>query len=675
MPEAKEARFLRMDLFALFAILIVGILCTLFLSPSDPFLFDDNAFFLTRLSLALEKPNLSVHDWFPQLNGGYPDLQFYPPGYVLLGRFIQTITLSSLDSFAIYYLIGLIAFILPGLTAYLLARSLRLHPYPALTGALFVLLIPTGSSGLQSFYFGMHGSRLSLALGLFGLAVAVNRVQRGRIFQGALEVGLTSAASLLCHVYSASLPLLGLVLMLLTNPTRAGRSSRFGALFLSVVSIFLLSAFWLLPGLAHSAHTLSFQWSDDTPLGLLRAFLTQPWNLFLFFFTSIEIFRISSSKDQPETSLLKLLPLSVLGVILLNRIGLVGVLNVRFLDTYRLLDGLIAILCLEAGTGIWSLGKITFTNSRLTQKTFAVGIFLSLFILALLLKAPILNQIYPRTIMNTQHLSTNLEWTGAKELWDHLSRKEGAVLCTSPFVELQDPKTGQGYGHNHLLAMTPLFSSLPILNATPTVSNPLCAYLLNGENQGITVEELVEEAAPARLFGLSWDEWQRTDPKRFLEECRRFGITSIIVQEREEEALRFINLLPLDHEKHGLFHLYRLENPHPHYYQADALEDLRITQISPERLRISIKKAREGAQIILTGAYYPLWRSTQSGVKITESEWRTLILELPVGNEYQFDLVYKTGWVEHVSTLISSGALLVWILLWSGTLLSRRRNI
>src|SRR5690606_15902310 len=59
-----------------------------------------------------------VVDWNPLWYAGYPELQFYPPGSVLLGILLHLLTLGQLTPELIYNLIPALAFVLPLFTCF-----------------------------------------------------------------------------------------------------------------------------------------------------------------------------------------------------------------------------------------------------------------------------------------------------------------------------------------------------------------------------------------------------------------------------------------------------------------------------------------------------------------------------------------------------------------------------
>ncbi|HSE95338.1 MAG TPA: hypothetical protein VLD61_05570, partial [Methylomirabilota bacterium] len=131
--------------------------------------YDDHPGQFFRLWHALERSFPAGHwtaDWNPDWWGGYPELQFYPPGFAMAGAALRLLTLWQLPVEAVYCLLGGLVFLLPGLATYaLLARVLE-DRWLALPPAFVALTLSAtlGSGVEQSVRWGMLPSRLSIGL-------------------------------------------------------------------------------------------------------------------------------------------------------------------------------------------------------------------------------------------------------------------------------------------------------------------------------------------------------------------------------------------------------------------------------------------------------------------------------------------------------------------------------
>ena len=88
--------------------------------------FDDHPGQLFRLWHALDRSLPSAAwtaDWNPDWWGGYPELQFYPPGLALVGALVRVLLLWQPSVETVYRLLCALILLAPGITTYaLLAR-------------------------------------------------------------------------------------------------------------------------------------------------------------------------------------------------------------------------------------------------------------------------------------------------------------------------------------------------------------------------------------------------------------------------------------------------------------------------------------------------------------------------------------------------------------------------
>src|SRR5262249_11796891 len=137
-------------------------------------------------------------DWNPDWWGGYPELQFYPPGFVVTGAIIRALSLWQLPVELVYRLLCALIFLLPGLATYLLlARGLG-RGWLALPPSFPARTLSAGLRGgvEESVRWGILTSRLSLGL-LPLLALALRAwIDAGR---RPVWVPLAAAAVILAH--------------------------------------------------------------------------------------------------------------------------------------------------------------------------------------------------------------------------------------------------------------------------------------------------------------------------------------------------------------------------------------------------------------------------------------------------------------------------------------------
>ncbi len=117
-----------------------------FLQRDDLYLFGDNPgqFYSLRYPMKDGLEGLwRLTSWNPSWYAGFPELQFYPPGFVILGILIDAISFDRLSPFQTYEALRFFAYFLPALTTYALFRWLRTGTLTTFAAAvIYVLLQP-----------------------------------------------------------------------------------------------------------------------------------------------------------------------------------------------------------------------------------------------------------------------------------------------------------------------------------------------------------------------------------------------------------------------------------------------------------------------------------------------------------------------------------------------------
>ena len=112
--------------------------------------------------------------WNPGWWMGYPELQFYPPGFAWLGELLHLVSLGRLPVDANYQTLVWLAYLAPGITSYAVLTRLLGSGWLALPGAFVTMTLSAGlASGVEGgVHIGMLAARLGWAL-LPLLAVAL----------------------------------------------------------------------------------------------------------------------------------------------------------------------------------------------------------------------------------------------------------------------------------------------------------------------------------------------------------------------------------------------------------------------------------------------------------------------------------------------------------------------
>ncbi|GIW08668.1 MAG: hypothetical protein KatS3mg060_3473 [Dehalococcoidia bacterium] len=224
-----------------------------FLLVDDLYIFADNPGTYTRLWWLLDVAGPGgLLGWNPSWYAGWPEWQFYPPGYGLAGLAIQALSAGRLSSVQIYQLLLFLSYLVPPLVAYFALSRIGLGRAVGLTAGFFLLVFTDLYGGVGGVMIGMLGDRPALGLAplawLLGIRLAESR--RPALPLGALA--LTVAAIVLLHPFRLLLPALLIALSVLTVPLRR-RARSFVRLAAAVALGLALTGFWLIPYFAHSA--------------------------------------------------------------------------------------------------------------------------------------------------------------------------------------------------------------------------------------------------------------------------------------------------------------------------------------------------------------------------------------------------------------------------------------
>ncbi|MFI5027022.1 MAG: hypothetical protein ACHQCI_09785, partial [Solirubrobacterales bacterium] len=112
--------------------------------------FDDHPGQLFRLWHALDRSLPSAAwtaDWNPDWWGGYPELQFYPPGLALAGAAVRAVLLWQPSVETVYRLLCAVIFLAPGVTTYALLVRVLGDRWLALPGAFLALTLSADLRG------------------------------------------------------------------------------------------------------------------------------------------------------------------------------------------------------------------------------------------------------------------------------------------------------------------------------------------------------------------------------------------------------------------------------------------------------------------------------------------------------------------------------------------------
>jgi hypothetical protein len=585
--------------------------------------------------------------WNPGWWGGYPELQFYPPGFPYVVALIHLVTGGVVSVAASYQAFVWLAYLAPAATVWLLLWRVIGNAWSALPGAFVALTLSAGlASGVEGgVHTGMVPARLAWALlPLIGLSL-VNWTGDRRGLRWAVVPLL--AAIVLTH--PAHLPA-AVVLVLLV----AWLTGRPVAIVHAAVALGLaagLTAFWTVPLLARLEHTRALAWGSLSP----REIFGHPLAVLLVVLAALDLVaHIRSRAGGPPAAGTLPLFAAAMGVVVLVDAFALEPLGVRWLPADRVVDSAWLAVLLSAGAVVGRViaGAGQRARAGLALAAVTVTILVSLPARTLTLWPPLVGWERQATIERGLRLPA---------LWSALREAPpGRVLFVRSAVPLV-------YGlewwrpHSHVTALTPLAAGREILNGTFTHPAPVAALLYRGDAGPGPIRELVERLDGRRLFGRDLDD---LDASAFNRYADRLGVSMIVALDEDRPRLRALRDNPS-------FSGPRSSPPFV-IYLGRAVPGLPVP-IGSGHLRLEADSIRD-TWLAARLAYYPLWRASSEGrpVATRRGELGDLEIRSP-GPGSRIDLVYERARAETSGLAISTLSVVALAVLWTAGHIRRPR--
>ena len=572
---------------------------------------------------------------------GYPELQFYPPGFAYAGALLHVASLGTLTVDAAYLALVWLAYLAPGLTVWLALERALGNGWLALPGAFVVLTLslwPGLASGVEGgVHVGMAPARLGWALvPLLALALA-------RWSEGDARFPIRSAVPLIAAivlVHPAHLPA-ALVLVALAAVAAPGRARR-AALALGGLGVAaLVTAFWTLPLLARLEHTRALAWGALTPESLVATFAAHPLAIVL---TAGAVAALWLARSPYERVLAR--APWVMAVVVGVDATVLEPRGLAWLPADRVMDGLWLTLTLAAGVSAGRLADRLARSSRVRRPVAALVVIGAVIAVSLVGRDTL--TLWPRAGAWPTYAETE-RGLRLPALWSVLrDAPEGRVLFVRSGVPLV-------YGsqwwrpHTHVTALTPLTTGRAIVNGTFTHPSPVAALLYRGDAGRGPITRLVEQLDGHELFG---QPLASLDAAAFNAHARRLGISVVVALDEDLPRLTALTdnpLFPRRQTEPPFVIWLGAPSPLPHPLESGPW-------------RFPLGTASEG-WTSLPVAYYPLWRATAGGVPLEtrRGPFANLEVRLP-GATTTVDLSYHPGLVEWAGVALTVFGLLAWIL-------------
>jgi hypothetical protein len=613
--------------------------------------FDDHPGQFFRLWHALERSlpgGAWTADWNPDWWAGYPELQFYPPGFVLAGLFIRLVALWAIPVETVYQLLGAVVLLLPAVTTYLLLARIHGDPWLALAPAFLALTLSGGlRTGIEeSLRWGTMTGRL--AFGLLPLLLLALRpwVEGGSPARWAPLVG---AAVILAHPVAVPPALVVLATAGLIALARQPRRRVVRTALVLLGLMHLLAAFWLLPLLARRAWMTPLAWGTFSAADLAAEILARPIFVALVLGT-IAGLASAIRRGRAFEILVGVLPVPLAGLLGLD--ALLFAAGWSPIEPARVVDALLLGCLWTSGLALGALGlRLAPRGGGLLGPVLPAA---AIALAALTAGAGATGRTGEATLTlwpDSARWPTLEEVAGDHDLpglWAALRDRPDRVLFLTSALRL-DADPAWYAPHSHVLSLAPLFAGREIVNGTFTHPAPLAARFYAGSaSRPPRIETLVERLDRQTLLG---EQWPALGADRFEAFARRLRIATVVVPASAGASLDFLRPAyePTD-QRAGFAIFERRDRPWA-----------RVERITHRRYRVLASAA--GGVWIPTGiAAYPLWhaKSANGALPTRADEWGLLEVQLPV-DVFEAELVYDEGWLEWIALGLSLAAVVAWL--------------
>ncbi len=587
--------------------------------------------------------------WSPYWYAGYPEFQFYPPGFGMAGWLLWLLSFKQLSPVAVYQSLVFISYLLPGVGFYLLlARGLQ-DRLAGLAAAWLPLAATFALGGSQGVVIGLLGERL--AFGLMPLLVLAGLwlFQAERKLRPWLVTGLILTGIMLLHPYQAIVPTAALGLYAFLGGS--GWQSRLRWLVLAVLLGFALTAFWWFPFLFRRAFFIPL---IEAPLPEIRSNLDDMWLAGMGWFLAAALLGAVSRQKKRRW-----LPLAIflsgggmLAFIFFDYLVLVSRLNLYILDPVRLVAGVTFALFVGLALG---LSELSWLGVRLLGR-WSKGMWgLPLVVILPWLvysqvagtydPAAWLGRWQPRPGRTPIFLSEAEARYGLEEVWTRMATTPGRLLFTAHYGLLFDIPTS-------LKAVTPVLTGREIVGGTFTHRTPVGSYLWVGRAYPPVLRGKVEHQDDQSLAGQSW---ASMDEDFLFELVRRLNATLIVTTAIDTNAQAFLESSSRFRRvwSNNLFTFYEPVGYRPGWVAAEGATAT-ASRYERRQIDVAVTEAEPGATLLVKVANYPLWRAEIEGepVPIETGPYGLMRLSLPPGS-YTLQLRYQPGWPERLGNLLS----------------------
>lgn len=605
----------------------------------------DHAYRFTQLVWAREaiRAGSNPLGWSPRVWGGYPDLQFYQPGFAFLGAGIGS--LFRLDDETAYRWLTIVVYLLPAASGALCLLVLRARPVVAALGGFVAGYVAFGVSGtISGTGYGTVASRLSLGLAPLAVAALVvfaRRPAERRVLWAMIATVLV-AAVVLSHPYHFA-PTALVALAVTYDGSRRDPWLRVGVL---LAAGFAFAGVWWVGQALQPNLAAPFLWANLEWENLAKPIFARPWDWWILVGAAVVGFGVSFTRRRDEPFVLyRSLPLLV-ALIAFVKLVVVDTAGVHLLDPLRLADDLFFWVALASVLVLEALARM-LENVRWARVAIGVAV-VPLAIGWVLVERPL---VQPDVLYGLR--LSSLGQYEVRELADDLRDGQGRVL----FVN----STAFG-GSVHLGAYIAYLAQREYVGGTSTHPSPLQPILLYGPG-ATEVRDLANYFDDTSLFGIRWEQAtvDREARDRLMGYLRELGATQLVMELDGDGsspppvtfAEAHPELLALDASA-GNFRVYRLVDPLPgRVAVAEGDANVVIAEDSTVRTRAQVS-VLDRADVRIRYLQSPYWSVRVDGREVTPraDELRQMRIELGPGT-HEVELTVRTPTAVKVGAVLA----------------------
>ena len=575
--------------------------------------------------------------WNPGWWTGYPEMQFYPPGFFYVGLLLRWLSLGALSPHLIYQALLWLTWLAPGVTVYVLLLRAVGNGWLALPGSLVALTLSTGvASGVEG---GVHIGMLPARLGWALLPLLALVLIRWADDEGSRPWGLaliSLAAIVVTH--PAHVPAAAVLVLVTALSAPGSRARRLREAAVLLVGAAALTSFWSLPLLIRLDHTRALAWGRVT-IGDVGSLLARHPLLPLIVLLALPL----AGDPRSPVRILQRWPWATALVVVVDALVLEP-LGLRWLPADRIIDGMWIAFVVAAGSTAGALMR---------QRGWAspAAIVAAVAVVAGLGAVDRTLVLWPRPADWPSYAATARGYQ-LEALWGALRTvPAGRVLFVRSSVPLV-------FGlewwrpHSHVTALTPIHTGREIVNGTFTHPSPVAKLVYGGSADPGAITTLVERVDGHSLFGRALD---RLDATTFNALLDRLGISAVVVLDEDRPELKaladataFTQRPPV-----GPFII----------FERRTATTIPI-HVAGDRWSIPVE-GQPGEWVSLHVAYYPLWRARRNDASLASRHGPAWDLEVRLDDgRGPVELRYRATAVEMGATMVSVAAAAVW-LVWS----------